>query len=160
MAARFAAVCVSKRAVNLIPVRSFVTFRASHGFSTDQRDISHDLRALNSEVENLFGPLGDPDYEEEKSPNRPGFPQTSDVHQNAKHFTNGDNITDMGSLKRPMRNLATHKTRPGRDPIEAIIELHEQALTGQIAELLADHRVRLAAAIRTEIELQASKRSK
>ena len=111
---------------------------------------SEDLRLLNSEVEGLFGPLGDPDYDGEPPAKNDG---ANPVVHGSMRKTGGAapldssskshlNYTPPAAESSPTRRSALLETGPSQHPqtsINSILAHHKEALEAQLVEVLSLH---------------------
>eukprot|EP00614_Pseudopedinella_elastica_P005274 CAMPEP_0172600964 /NCGR_PEP_ID=MMETSP1068-20121228/21124_1 /TAXON_ID=35684 /ORGANISM="Pseudopedinella elastica, Strain CCMP716" /LENGTH=123 /DNA_ID=CAMNT_0013401795 /DNA_START=146 /DNA_END=517 /DNA_ORIENTATION=- len=121
-------------------------------------------------MKSLFGPLGDPDYDEDEGSLMPNVTVSSLAAKDAA-TRNAENSTDIrgrqvlgepsSSQPRLDKGSTSCLASSGSldDPISQIIAEHRRALDVHISAILDDHDIRLAAAIRTELRLQELRRS-
>lgn len=121
---------------------------------------SEDLRVLNSEVEGLFGPLGDPDYDCEPPARNDGAnpvvnggmgkiggaaPLDNPSKSHLPTYTTP--AADIGALKQESsrtRGIGRLETNPPRhsrseSPVDGILSHHKEALEAQLIEVLSLH---------------------
>ena len=134
---------------------------------------SGDMAELNADVENLLGPLGDPDYDGDplqpatKTASRRPTTTTIDTINADRFLTTRRNIQMdgiEGSINSTHLSLtpelaavdgsSPRMTKTGDEKIDSIIADHATALRRVMYEVLENHHVGLAAAIRTELRLR------
>ena len=134
---------------------------------------SDDMAELNADVENLLGPLGDPDYDGDpllqatKTASRRSTTKSIDTSNADRFLTTPRSIRNDGIDETinstplpPTPELAAvdgsspRMTKTGDEKIDSIIADHATALRRVMYEVLENHHVGLAAAIRTELCLR------
>jgi len=148
---------------------------------------TRDLHELNNEVEGLFGPLGDPDYDGGEKPEAgamkpsgymPGSAGADWDSPAAARLNGAGFVRDLPGPRElpatPVRAAAqpfaplphasephvplTSGTMDSHAAVQRIIDDHQRALAATVQEILDNHHQQLTAAIRTELRLQDIRR--
>ena len=155
----------SARRVLFIPKSSFLGPRGSRRFTTElPPQLQASLFELNAEVENLFGPLGDPDYDSDPpsvsnpafSPRRAFQPSSTPPLTLQQPPNHGAQRAMIETSDRP----ASPASNNDDNSIQKLIDEHQKQLLRHVSEIITDSYLQLGAALRTELRLRDMRRDR